>query len=56
MYMIFLHKSNFQLEPDKVRKGPATGFKICTVSFVQSKISMKQSMERMCFAYVYDWG
>jgi hypothetical protein len=34
--------------------GPAKRFRIGTVSFVSSKISMKQTIQRMCFAYVYD--
>jgi hypothetical protein len=43
-------------QKDKVRKGPAKGFHIGTVSFVSSKISMKQNIQRMCFACVYDHG
>jgi hypothetical protein len=34
--------------------GYPKGFKIGIVSFVSSKISMKQSIQRMCFACVYD--
>jgi hypothetical protein len=41
---------------DKVKKGPAKGFKIGTASFIWSKISMKQGIQRMCFACVYNQG
>jgi hypothetical protein len=34
----------------------AKRFKLGTVSFVSSKISMKQSIPRVCFACVYDQG
>jgi hypothetical protein len=41
-----------KLEDWQSQKGPRQTFQNGTVSFVSSKISMKQSIQRMCFAFV----